>query len=263
AIPDSLLESELFGYVRGAFTGALQTKPGKFEAANHGTIFLDEIGDMPLATQGKLLRVLQEREVERLGGNECIRLDVRVIAATNVNLAERVEQGLFRRDLFYRLNVFRIELPALRERAEDIGRLAAHFVGKVCALEKLPAKSLDRSTVSRLERHTWPGNIRELENAIETAVIISGNRAVIYPADLRLTIPTRLARPDTAPAATLPTDGLDYQQAVDRFETTLLSAALAQTRGNKTAAAQLLNLKRTTLAAKMKSLESSLPRLVA
>jgi len=262
AIPETLLESELFGYVRGAFTGAVQSRQGKFEAANHGTILLDELGDMPLATQGKLLRVLQEREVEKLGGNERVRLDVRVIAATNVDLAARVGQGLFRQDLYYRLNVYRIELPPLRERPEDIGALAAHFVEKVCALEKIPSKMLDRSCLARLERHSWPGNIRELENAIETAVVNCGNRGTIFPSDLRL-IPAPKAMKTASSVLQFPADGLDYQQAVEQFEKNILTQALARTKGNKTAAAELLNLKRTTLAAKMRNLEASMPRLVA
>ncbi len=176
AIPEALLEAELFGHTKGAFTGAVQARAGKFEAANHGTIFLDEIGDMPMAIQAKLLRVLQEREIERLGGNERIRLDVRVIAATNVNLADRVRRGEFRQDLYYRLNVFRIALAPLRHRTEDIPVLAQHFVDKVCRGEQCAPKRLDRSTLERLQSHTWPGNIRELENVMEAAVIVSGNR---------------------------------------------------------------------------------------
>ncbi|HZL57373.1 MAG TPA: sigma-54 dependent transcriptional regulator [Bryobacteraceae bacterium] len=264
AIPEPLLEAELFGYVRGAFTGATQTKLGKFEAANHGTIFLDEIGDMPLATQAKLLRVLQEREVEKLGGNECIRLDVRVIAATNVNLAARVAAGTFRQDLFYRLNVFRMELPPLRERSEDIPALARHFVDKVCGLEGVAPKSLDRSVLSRLSLYSWPGNIRELENAIEAAVVISENRLTIFPSDLRLRRSGSPAPKHSAsPCAPLPPEGLDYQRALGEFEKTILTQALTRTRGNKTAAADLLGLKRTTLTAKMRTLETVLPRLVA
>ena len=138
AIPEALLEAELFGHVKGAFTGAIQSRAGKFEAANRGTIFLDEIGEMPMAVQCKLLRVLQEREVERLGGNESIRLDVRVIAASNSNLADCVRKGLFRQDLFFRLNVFHLSLPPLRERMEDVAALAVHFTAKVCASEHLP-----------------------------------------------------------------------------------------------------------------------------
>lgn len=264
AIPEPLLEAELFGYVRGAFTGAVQTKMGKFEAANHGTIFLDEIGDMPLATQAKLLRVLQEREVEKLGGNESVKLDVRVIAATNADLSARVREGTFRQDLFYRLNVFQMELPPLRERTEDIAELAAHFVNKVCTVERLSPKRLDRTTVERLMLHTWPGNVRELENAVEAAVVISGDRATIFPSDLRLNRPRRTASSEPEiPSVFVPGDGFDYQRTLEEFEKTILTQALTRTRGNKTAAANMLGLKRTTLAAKMRILESSMPRLVA
>ncbi|HVY92534.1 MAG TPA: sigma-54 dependent transcriptional regulator [Bryobacteraceae bacterium] len=261
AIPEPLLEAELFGYHKGAFTGAVQSRAGKFEAANNGTIFLDEIGDMPIGLQARLLRVLQEREIERLGGNERVRLNIRVVAATNVDLAERVRQGLFRQDLFYRLNVFEIRLPALRERPGDIAPLARHFVRKVCAAERLPLKTLDRSALDRLEARSWPGNVRELENTIETAVILSGDRPVIFASDLRF---IRAAAPEPAPAAIpLPPDGMDYQRALDDFEAGLLRQALTRVRGNKTAAAGLLGLKRTTLAAKMKALESRFPLVAA
>ena len=264
AIPEALLEAELFGHVKGAFTGAIQARAGKFEAANHGTIFLDEIGDMPMSVQSRLLRVLQEREVERLGGNERIRLDVRVIAATNVNLAARVKEGLFRQDLYYRLNVFRIELSPLRERLEDVAVLAQHFLDKVCAAERLPGKSLDRSAMDRLKAHSWPGNVRELENAIESAVVVSGDRAVVFPSDLRLTRPAMPAQPaGRGVDVPLPAGGLDYQRTLEDFEKNLLTQALKRARGNKTAAADLLGLKRTTLAAKMRALESRLPSLVA
>jgi DNA-binding NtrC family response regulator len=265
AIPETLLEAELFGHVKGAFTGAVQARAGKFEAANHGTIFLDEIGDMPLAVQAKLLRVLQEREVERLGGNERIRLDVRVIAATNLNLAERVKQGLFREDLYYRLNVFRIAIPPLRERPEDISVLANHFVSRVCANEGMRPKMLDVSTIDHLTSHLWPGNARELENTVETAVILAGDRPAIYISDIRLdSVPDRrLSAAQTAAPAVLPPEGLDYQQALETFEHHLLTQALTRTRGNKTAAADLLRLKRTTLSARMRVLESRMPRLVA
>lgn len=186
AIPDALLEAELFGHVRGAFTGAIQGRAGKFEMANHGTIFLDEIGDMPFAVQAKLLRVLQEKEIERLGGNERIHLDVRVVAATNVNLRDRVREGAFRQDLYYRLNVFQIVLPPLRDRREDIAALALHFVAKICASENLRPKNLDASALEELAEHTWPGNVRELENAMEMAVILSGSRSSILASDIRI-----------------------------------------------------------------------------
>ena len=210
AIPDTLLEAELFGYVRGAFTGAVQGRIGKFEAANHGTIFLDEVGDMPFAVQAKLLRVLQEKEVERLGGNERIRLDVRVIAATNVNLEDRVMEGLFRQDLYYRLNVFQIVLPPLREHPGDLPALARHFVAKICSSENLGPRSLDFSALDRLSEHTWPGNVRELENVIEMAVIVSGSRSSIFASDIRIARGASgqdwSERPARVP---IPTGGLD------------------------------------------------------
>lgn len=269
AIPDALLEAELFGHVRGAFTGAVQGRIGKFEAANHGTIFLDEIGDMPFAVQAKLLRVLQEKEVERLGGNEKVRLDVRVIAATNVNLRERVEEGSFRQDLYYRLNVFRIALPPLRQRLADIPSLARHFVAKACAHENLRPKTLDGSALEQLLQHNWPGNVRELENTIEMALILSGTRATIFASDIRVNAGAfHAGRASTVRAeqpgrTSIPSEGIDYQQALETFELDLLTQALARTRGNKTAAAELLRLKRTTLSARMRVLESRMPRLVA
>lgn len=262
AIPEPLLEAELFGYLKGAFTGAQQSRIGKFEASNHGTIFLDEIGDMPVGIQAKLLRVLQEREIERLGSNERVRLDIRVIAATNVDLVARVKDGRFRQDLFYRLNVFRITLPPLRERPDDVAMLARHFVGKVCNNERLPLKTLDRSALDRLRTQAWPGNVRELENAIETAVIMSRERAVIFGSDLRL-IRSAATAPIRVRTLSLPPEGMDYQRALEDFEVGLLTQALTQVRGNKTAAADLLGLKRTTLAAKMKALEARFPLIAA
>lgn len=263
AIPESLLEAELFGYMKGAFTGAHQSRTGKFEAANHGTIFLDEIGDMPIGTQAKLLRVLQEREIERLGGNERIRLDIRVIAATNVDLAARVRDGRFRQDLYYRLNVFQISLPPLRDRIDDVALLARHIVRKVCANEGIPPKLLDWTATNQLRAQNWPGNVRELENTIETAVILSGDRPAIFASDLRSL--HRSSPPASRPSRTLslPPEGLDYQSALEDFEVNLLTQALTRVRGNKTAAADLLGLKRTTLAAKMKALESRFPLIAA
>ncbi len=262
AIPEPLLEAELFGHLKGAFTGAHQSRAGKFEAANNGTIFLDEIGDMPIGIQAKLLRVLQEREIERLGGNERIRLNIRVIAATNVDLATRVKEGRFRQDLFYRLNVFPISVPPLRERPDDIALLARHFVKKICDNERIPLKTLDRSAFQRLRTQGWPGNVRELENTIETAVIVSRDRAVIFASDLRFTRAAVMA-PERVKPVSLPPEGMDYQRALEDFEVGLLTQALSRVRGNKTAAADLLGLKRTTLAAKMKALESRFPLIAA
>lgn len=264
AIPDSLLEAELFGHSKGAFTGALQARAGKFEAANRGAIFLDEIGDMPLAIQAKLLRVIQEREIERLGGNARIRLDVRIIAATNLDLAERVRQGLFRQDLYYRLNVFSIHIAPLRERPEDIETLARHFVNKICSAEGIAPKVIDSAAIRRLESHSWPGNVRELENTLESAIIRSGAGS-ITASDLvfqRAAVASHSAE-DRSLHLELPAGGLDYQQAVEEFEHALLTQALTRTRGNKTAAATLLRLKRTTLSARMRAIESRFPRLVA
>jgi DNA-binding NtrC family response regulator len=187
-----------------------------------------------------------------------------VIAATNVNLIEKVAQGAFREDLYYRLNVFRIELPPLRERAEDIPLLARHFVEKICRNESFPCKTIDSTAADRLISHSWPGNVRELENVIEAAVIRSGSRAAIYASDLRLrNASAAAARHNAGPVESLPAEGLDYGRAVEEFEKNLLTQALTRTRGNKTAAADLLGLKRTTLAAKMRVLESRMPRLVA
>jgi DNA-binding NtrC family response regulator len=262
AIPEPLLEAELFGYLKGAFTGAHQSRAGKFEAANHGTIFLDEIGDMPIGIQAKLLRVLQEREIERLGGNERVRLDIRVIAATNVDLSARVKDGRFRQDLFYRLNVFQITLPPLRDRPDDVAMLARHFVRKICGNERLPLKTLDRSALDRLRAQPWPGNVRELENTIETAVIMSRDRAVIFASDLRF-IRSASVPPERTRNLSLPPEGMDYQRALEDFEVGLLMQALTRVRGNKTAAADLLGLKRTTLAAKMKALEARFPLIAA
>ncbi len=263
AIPETLLEAELFGHVKGAFTGAVQGRIGKFEAANRGTIFLDEIGDMPFAVQSKLLRVLQEREIERLGGNERIILDVRVIAATNVDLEARVRDGRFRQDLFYRLNVFRIAMPPLRDHMTDVPALAHHFAGKICMNESLAPKTIDPSALERLGIHDWPGNVRELENVIEMAVILSGSRDRILPSDIRIASQPRTAVLESNEHPALPLGGLDYQRALESFELDLLTQALSRTRGNKTAAAELLRLKRTTLSARMRVLESRLPCLVA
>jgi formate hydrogenlyase transcriptional activator len=173
AIPDTLVASELFGHERGAFTGAVERRRGRFEQADGGTIFLDEIGDVPLAMQSTLLRILQEREFERLGASHVIRVDVRVIAATNRDLTADVRAGRFRSDLFHRLNAFPIRLPALRERAEDIPALVAYLAEKYAARVGRPITRIDVRSLGRLARHAWPGNVRELENVIERAVILS------------------------------------------------------------------------------------------
>lgn len=184
AIPEGLLESELFGHERGAFTGAIAQKRGKFEMADGGTIFLDEIGDMPLSTQAKVLRVLQEKEFERVGGIHSIKVNVRFVSATNKNLSEMVKQGTFREDLYYRINVFSIHLPPLRQRREDIPFLANHFI------EKFSSRPLELSpeSLQRLLVYSWPGNIRELQNVLERAIVLTSDQDIIEPGHLNLTM---------------------------------------------------------------------------
>ena len=258
ALPENLLEAELFGHVRGAFTGAVQSRIGRIEQAQGGTLFLDEIGDLPLDLQAKLLRVLQEREFQRLGSSESVRMDARVVAATNCDLERRIAEQRFREDLFYRLNVVPLKMPALRERREDIPALAAHFVEKVCRLERLPLRRIAPEAMERLSHRGWPGNVRQLENAVEMAVALSGDRILLTCSDFPAP-PDRLAHPGGAhetPAIDVPDAGLDYEQTVAAIEKSILEQALRKTGGNKKAAAEMLRLKRTTLAAKMRSLES-------
>ncbi len=265
ALPENLLEAELFGHVRGAFTGALNHRMGRFEQANGSTLFLDEIGDMPLELQAKLLRVLQEREFQRLGSSETVHVDVRVIAATNVDLLERVSQGRFREDLYYRLNVVPIHVPPLRARLGDVAALAHHFVDKICRLEELPLRQISREAISRLSAYSWPGNVRQLENTIERAIVLSGDRTSLYPADFPLDGYGR--RPATERAGAnfiqVPDDGLDFEQTVGQIARGILEQALRKTNGNKKMAADLLRLKRTTLAAKLRSFETGDPELAA
>ena len=256
ALPETLLESELFGHVRGAFTGAMQTRIGRFEQADGGTLFLDEVGDLPLDMQCKLLRVLQERELQRLGSSETVRVDVRVIAATNCDLERRIEEGKFREDLYYRLNVAPIEMPPLRSRRGDIPLLARHFVEKVCRAEALAVKRLTEDAVERLSAYGWPGNVRQLENAVEMAVALSGDRVALDAGDFPLRGGARAsAAPDTT--LVLPEGGIDFEATVAEIERSILAQALQKTGGNKKAAAEMLRLKRTTLCAKVRSLEAA------
>jgi DNA-binding NtrC family response regulator len=259
ALPENLLEAELFGHVRGAFTGALQNRVGRFEQAHRGTLFLDEIGDLPMDLQAKLLRVLQEREFQRLGSSETIHVDIRVVAATNCDLLQRVEEGRFREDLYYRLNVVPIHMPPLRQRPGDIPMLALHFLEKVCRIEEIRLKSLRPEAIERLRGHAWPGNVRQLENAVEMAVALSGERTMLVQADFPLAAPARARAtlPVNTPVVSVPDDGLDYEQTLAIIERSILEQALRKTGGNKKAAAGMLRLKRTTLAAKMRSLDSA------
>ena len=251
AIPAELLESELFGHMRGSFTGAVADKPGKFEIANQGTIFLDEIGTMPMHLQMKLLRVLQESELERVGGTKRVKLNVRVISATNANLEHLVDHGRFREDLFYRLNVIPIQLPPLRERIEDIPLLAKFFLRKVCETMKRPLMNLTPRALRALELYQWPGNVREMENVIERAVALADGE-VIDCADL----PEKVGgiREQEAPVSSLhlPENGLDLPATVAEFEQALINLALGRSEGVKARAATLLGINRTTLVEKMK-----------
>jgi two-component system response regulator AtoC len=233
AIPENLMESELFGYERGAFTGANTSKPGKFEQADTGTVFLDEIGDVPPGIQVKLLRVLQDREFERLGSNRTMHTDVRVIAATNVDLRAALEQGTFREDLYYRLNVVPINIPALRERKEDIPYLAEHFARKF-------GGQLTEAAIERLVAYHWPGNVRELENVVERSILLASGPKV-EAADIRIDTAQR-SRPAASGGQFLP-EGM----TLDEFEQSLIREALKRANGNKSHAARLLGLTRNAL----------------
>jgi DNA-binding NtrC family response regulator len=264
AIPENLIEAELFGHVKGAYTGAWQNRAGRLEQAGAGTLFLDEIGDVPLDLQAKLLRVLQEREFQRVGSSEAIRLEARVIAATHRDLARRIEEGRFREDLYYRLNVVPIHVPPLRERSADIPALVRHFVAKVCEQEGTPGKTVSPDALEMLARLAWPGNVRQLENAVERAVAMSGDRELLLPADFAAADgPAPAPAGDRAgggvPLVTLPEGGLDFERTVARIERSILEQALRMTGGNKSAAAGMLGLKRTTLSAKIRSFGEMLP----
>ncbi len=257
ALPENLLEAELFGHVRGAFTGAHQSRAGRFELADGGTLFLDEIGELPMELQAKLLRALQEREFQRLGSSETVRVDVRVVAATNCDLRTRIEEGRFREDLFYRLNVVPIHMPPLRARREDIPALAGHFTHEICAAERIPVKRLTGDALERLCSYDWPGNVRELENAVEMAIALSGERPLLGAADFPLPENRGSIRdPSAIPVVDVPDGGLDYDRTLALIERSILEQALHKTGGNKKAAAQMLRLKRTTLSAKVRSLDS-------
>jgi two-component system, NtrC family, response regulator AtoC len=246
ALSEELLESELFGHERGAFTGAHQQKTGKFELANRGTIFLDEIGDLREPVQVKLLRVLQEHEFERVGGTRTIRADIRVIAATNRDLAAAVRSGAFREDLYYRLNVVTLLLPPLRDRRDDVPKLADHFLVKYCAETGKPLLRLSPSAIDALAAHSWPGNVRELEISIERAVVLTRGTE-IEPSDLAL-------RGFAATPPELPPGDGSFHARVESFKRELIRQSLATAGGNQTRAAADLGLQRTYLARLIKTL---------
>jgi transcriptional regulator with PAS, ATPase and Fis domain len=250
AIPEALLESELFGHARGAFTGAHANKVGRIALAEGGTLFLDEIGEMPMSLQVKLLRVLQAREYSPVGDNRTLKADVRIVAATNVNLEQAVQAGTFREDLYYRLNVIHLTVPALRERPEDVPLLVQHFLKK--AKERVGRTTIggvSRAAAQILADYQWPGNVRELENTIERAVLLCQN-ALIEPKDL----PQRLCGlgVEKRMSPRLPDLGLDLRNAVESFENQLIRQALERTKWNKKQAASLLGLNRTTLVEMLK-----------
>jgi DNA-binding NtrC family response regulator len=270
AIPETLLEAELFGHVRGAFTGAVGNRQGRLEQAHKGTLFIDEVGTMSAAPQMKLLRVLQEREFERVGDSHTIKVDVRVVAATNVDLGRMVADGEFRRDLFYRLNVIPVQLPPLRDRREDIPLLVQHFLDKYqtrVAQDVPPARkpdgglvpkalplTLSQEAMRRLMSYPWPGNVRQLENAIERAVAFSAGRVQIGVQDLPSELLEGTASPIASPVS-LPEEGVDLGELVANIERELIQRSLERSGGNKGRAARLLNLKRTTLVEKLKRLQ--------
>ena len=243
AIPSGLVESELFGHEKGAFTGAISRKLGRFELAHGGTIFLDEIGDIPLELQPKLLRILQEREFERVGGTRSIKVDTRLIAATHRNLEKAVSEGTFREDLFYRLNVFPITLPPLRARLEDIPLLTRFFVDRVCGRYGWPRCEVTETAMQRLETYTWPGNVRELENVVERAIILSRGQTVesahIHVGEVRIHGENRPIRP--------------LKEAEREHILSALDATHWKVSGSG-GAAELLDVKPTTLEARMKML---------
>ena len=240
ALPENLMESELFGFEKGAFTGATSSKPGKFEQADKGTVFLDEIGDVPSHIQVKLLRILQEREFERLGSNLTRSVDVRVVAATNVNLRAALEQGRFREDLYYRLNVVPINIPPLRERKEDIPFLVLHFVKRLTKELGSPVKDISPSAIDRLLEYDWPGNVRELENTLERSIVLASGE-VLEPADIRIEN-ARSPNASSSPSLLLP-EGITLEQ----WEQMMIREALRRSNGNKSQAARMLGLTRNAL----------------
>jgi DNA-binding NtrC family response regulator len=243
-LPPDLLESNLFGHVKGAFTGAVYPKKGLFELADKGTIFFDEIGNIPLETQAKLLRVIQEREFMRLGGVETIKVDVRILAATNVDLRHMMGEGRFREDLFYRLNVISVPLPALRERKDDIPLLVQHFLEKYGEESRKPSLILTPEAMDRLASYSWPGNVRELENVIERAVVLCGEREI--GPDL---IPDHVsANPSLeVPDVIIPAEGIQFREVIIGHERRYIEAALDAAGGVQKKAAELLHIKPTTL----------------
>jgi DNA-binding NtrC family response regulator len=244
AIPSELLESTLFGHVKGAFTGAVQSRKGLFEAAHEGTLFLDEVGTISLETQTKLLRVIQEREIRRVGGVESKTVDVRLVAATNTNLWQEVESGRFREDLYYRLNVISIELPPLRDRREDVPPLAAHFLKVYADENERDVGGFSPSAMDAMTEYSWPGNVRELENAVERAVVLCRGQTIELE---ELPQALRSASAVGFPTDEIPSEGIDFRGAVASYQKHLIRRALLRSGNVQRRAAKLLNLSATTL----------------
>lgn len=246
ALPDNLLESEMFGYVKGAFTGADRDKPGRFQEADGGTIFLDEIGDMPVALQAKLLRVLEDKEFYPLGGRRVVKVDVRIISATNRGLCDMVKEKTFREDLYYRLNVMRLSIPALAERRSDLPLLISHIMKRLAIARKLEALKITGPAMEILLNHDYPGNVREMENILEHAAIICRGEE-IAPRHLPLYLQKDEKR-EPSPETCAPT----LEKSMDDHEKSAISGALENCRGNRGKAARLLGMDRSTLWRKMK-----------
>ena len=253
AIPETLAEAELFGHVKGAFTGAVQSRMGRFELAHRGTLFIDEVASMSWPLQAKLLRALQEKEIERVGESRTVKFDIRVIAATNSDLKKMVKEGTFREDLFYRLNVIPVTLPSLRDRREDIPLLAQHFIRKSCRDNGLPAKTISQEALRVLMAYEWPGNIRQFENAIEHAVAMSAAASEIRPQSLPAEVRER-AGSMLMPTVAIPDEGINFTSVVSQLERELILRCLEKTGGNKRQAARLLHLSRTTFIDKLQRL---------
>ncbi len=246
AIPEELLESELFGHVRGAFTGAVNARQGRFQLANGGTLFLDEIGEMSPKLQVKLLRVLQDRQVEPVGSDHAVQVDVRVVAATNRDLRLAMHEGKFREDLFYRLNVLPLDLPSLRERDGDIPLLIRYFLHRQGGRKGKIALRIESAAMAALEQYSWPGNVREVENLVERLVVLNDD-GIIHVSDLPdYVIHNSVPQHQSATQTGLPTDGLDLDGMLEKIENGFIEQALQRARGNKTMAAELLRLNRTT-----------------
>jgi transcriptional regulator with GAF, ATPase, and Fis domain len=254
AVPAALLESEMFGHAKGAFTGAVAHRVGRFEQAHQSTIFLDEIGDTPPELQAKILRVLQEKEIQKIGSSTPQKVDVRVLAATNRDLREEMSAGRFRHDLFFRLRVIPLHIPPLRERPEDIPPLVDHFLEKICRREGIGRKRVEPGVTAHLAEQPWPGNVRELEHALERAIALTGEREVLDMWDFPPFCEVVPLRPYAAVAEDA-SETINLEQTIAKLERALIDRALQRSCGNKARAAQMLGLKRSTLVSKVRALQ--------